>query len=212
MTRVLGIEGTAWCASAAVFDAGDVRIVSDPYQPDSGGIHPREAAEHMRSAIPEVVESAVEFVRSEHGDPAEAIDAVAFSRGPGLGPCLRIAATAARALAGSLSVPLVGVNHMIAHLEIGRRRSGFDAPICLNASGANAHVLGYHDGRYRVLGETMDTGIGNSIDKFTRHLGWTHPAARKSKRGPKRASTSSCRTSSRGWTSRFRGSPPRPRG
>ena len=179
MTRVLGIEGTAWCASAAVFDAGDVRIVSDPYQPDSGGIHPREAAEHMRSAIPEVVESAVDLVRSEHGDPGEAIDAIAFSRGPGLGPCLRIAATAARALAGSLSVPLVGVNHMIAHLEIGRRRSGFDAPICLNASGANAHVLGHHDGRYRVLGETMDTGIGNSIDKFTRHLGWTHPGGPK---------------------------------
>ena len=179
MTRVLGIEGTAWCASAAVFDAGDVRIFSDPYQPDSGGIHPREAAEHMRSAIPDVVESAVDLVESEHGDPGTAIDAVAFSRGPGLGPCLRIAATAARALAGSLSVPLVGVNHMIAHLEIGRRRSGFDAPICLNASGANAHVLGYHDGRYRVLGETMDTGIGNAIDKFTRHLGWTHPGGPK---------------------------------
>ena len=182
MTRVLGIEGTAWCASAAVFDAGDVRIFSDPYQPDSGGIHPREAAEHMRSAIPDVVESAIDVVESEHGDPGDAIDAVAFSRGPGLGPCLRITATAARALAGSLSVPLVGVNHMIAHLEIGRRRSGFDAPICLNASGANAHVLGYHDGRYRVLGETMDTGIGNAIDKFTRHLGWTHPGGPKVER------------------------------
>ena len=152
MTRVLGIEGTAWCASAAVFDADtdDVFIESDAYTPDSGGIHPREAAEHMREAIPSVVREAREHARA--GSEGEGVDAVAFSRGPGLGPCLRIAGTAARALAGSLEVPLVGVNHMVAHLEVGRHRSGFDAPVCLNASGANAHVLGYRDGRYREIG------------------------------------------------------------
>ena len=181
MTRVLGIEGTAWCASAAVFDAetDTVAIESDAYRPDSGGIHPREAAEHMRSAVPGVVEEALAVVDEEYGPPAEALDAVAFSRGPGLGPCLRIVGTAARALAGSLEVPLVGVNHMVAHLEIGRHRSGFDSPVCLNASGANAHLLGYRGGRYRVLGETMDTGVGNAIDKFTRHVGWTHPGGPK---------------------------------
>ena len=181
MTRVLGIEGTAWCASAAVFNdaTGDVSIRSEAYQPDSGGIHPREAAEHMREAVPTVVGSILETIEAAHGDPAEALDAVAFSRGPGLGPCLRIVGTAARALAGRLDVELVGVNHMLAHLEIGRYRSGFDDPICLNASGANAHVLGYHDGRYRVLGETMDTGVGNALDKFTRHVGWSHPGGPK---------------------------------
>ena len=181
MTRVLGIEGTAWCASAAVFDGATdgVSIRSDAYQPDSGGIHPREAAEHMRSAVPDVVEAILDEVESEYGDPAEVLDAVAFSRGPGLGPCLRIVGTAARALAGTLDVPLVGVNHMVAHLEIVRHRSGFESPICLNASGANAHVLGYHEGRYRVLGETMDTGVGNALDKFTRHVGWGHPGGPK---------------------------------
>jgi N6-L-threonylcarbamoyladenine synthase/protein kinase Bud32 len=174
VTRVLGIEGTAWCASAAVYDTetGEVGIESDAYEPDGGGIHPREAAEHMREAIPAVVAAARE--RAD-GD----IDAVAFSRGPGLGPCLRIVATAARALALTLDVPLVGVNHMVAHLEIGRHTAGFDSPVCLNASGANAHLLGYRDGRYRVLGETMDTGVGNAIDKFTRHLGWSHPGGPK---------------------------------
>ncbi|MFB6228869.1 MAG: bifunctional N(6)-L-threonylcarbamoyladenine synthase/serine/threonine protein kinase [Halobacteriales archaeon] len=174
MTRVLGIEGTAWAASAAVFDADRdaVRMESEAYQPDSGGIHPREAAEHMHDAIPQVVESVL-------GDTDDPVDAVAFSRGPGLGPCLRTAGTAARALAGTLGVPLVGVNHMVAHLEIGRRRSGFSAPVCLNASGANAHLLGFHSGRYRVLGETMDTGVGNAIDKFARHVGWDHPGGPK---------------------------------
>ncbi|MFC7097293.1 bifunctional N(6)-L-threonylcarbamoyladenine synthase/serine/threonine protein kinase [Halobaculum marinum] len=182
--RVLGVEGTAWCASAAVFDAETdaVFIESDPYEPDSGGIHPREAAEHMGDAIPRVIETALDHARDEYDDRDDdepPVDAVAFSRGPGLGPCLRIVATAARALAQSLGVPLVGVNHMVAHLEIGRHRAGFDSPVCLNASGANAHLLGFHDGRYRVLGETMDTGVGNALDKFTRHVGWSHPGGPK---------------------------------
>ncbi|WP_158855195.1 bifunctional N(6)-L-threonylcarbamoyladenine synthase/serine/threonine protein kinase [Halorhabdus sp. CUG00001] len=184
-TRILGIEGTAWAASAAVYDvtSNDVTIQTDAYEPDSGGIHPREAAEHMQSAIPQVVEQALEHARKQavaaDNDPEAPIDAVAFSRGPGLGPCLRIVATAARAVAQRLDVPLVGVNHMVAHLEIGRHQSGFESPVCLNASGANAHVLGYRNGRYRVLGETMDTGVGNAIDKFTRHLGWSHPGGPK---------------------------------
>ncbi|AAV47295.1 O-sialoglycoprotein endopeptidase [Haloarcula marismortui ATCC 43049] len=189
--RILGIEGTAWAASASVFETPDparvtdddhVFIETDAYAPDSGGIHPREAAEHMGEAIPTVVETAIEHTHGRagrDGDDSAPIDAVAFARGPGLGPCLRIVATAARAVAQRFDVPLVGVNHMVAHLEVGRHRSGFDSPVCLNASGANAHILGYRNGRYRVLGETMDTGVGNAIDKFTRHIGWSHPGGPK---------------------------------
>jgi N6-L-threonylcarbamoyladenine synthase/protein kinase Bud32 len=173
---VLGIEGTAWAASAAVYDGGTgaVAIKTEAYQPDSGGIHPREAAEHMAEHVPAVIERVLA--------DADTVDCVAFSRGPGLGPCLRIAGTAARALAQRLDVPLVGVNHMVAHLEVGRHYSGFADPICLNTSGANAHVLGYRTGRYRVLGETMDTGVGNALDKFTRHVGWSHPGGPKVER------------------------------
>ncbi|SNZ16257.1 bifunctional N6-L-threonylcarbamoyladenine synthase / protein kinase Bud32 [Natronoarchaeum philippinense] len=179
--RVLGIEGTAWAASAGLYDseADDVFIETDAYLPESGGIDPSEAAEHMHNAIPAVVDAALAEAADRAGEDEPLVDAVAFSRGPGLGPCLRIVGTAARSLAQTLDVPLVGVNHMVAHLEIGRHRSGFDSPVCLNASGANAHVLGFHDGRYRVLGETMDTGVGNSIDKFTRHVGWSHPGGPK---------------------------------
>ncbi len=178
--RVLGIEGTAWAASAAIYDvdADDVTIETKAYMPDSGGIHPREAAEHMADNIPTVVERALTQAR-EQTDDDPPVDCVAFSRGPGLGPCLRIAGTAARSVAQRFDVPLVGVNHMVAHLEIGRHQSGFDSPVCLNASGANAHILGYRNGRYRVLGETMDTGAGNAIDKFTRHVGWSHPGGPK---------------------------------
>jgi N6-L-threonylcarbamoyladenine synthase/protein kinase Bud32 len=172
---VLGLEGTAWAASAAVLDAGADEfefLETNPYEPESGGIHPREAAEHMQAALPAVVERALDTAGRD-------VDAVAFSRGPGLGPCLRICGTAARTLAQALDVPLVGVNHMVAHLEVGRHQSGFDDPVGLNASGANAHVLGYRAGRYRVLGETMDTGVGNALDKFARHVGFDHPGGPK---------------------------------
>ena len=180
--RVLGIEGTAWAASAALYDTetDTVEIETEAYLPESGGIHPREAAEHMAEYLPAVTERLLGRAPGSSDEPGDgAIDAVAFSRGPGLGPCLRLTGTTARSLAQRLDVPLVGVNHMVAHLEIGRHRSGFDSPVCLNASGANAHVLGYRNCRYRVLGETMDTGVGNAIDKFTRHLGWSHPGGPK---------------------------------
>jgi O-sialoglycoprotein endopeptidase (EC 3.4.24.57) len=179
--RILGIEGTAWAASAAIYDTRDETIVieSNPYQPDSGGLHPREAAEHMSTALPEVISIILDRAATSGETDTIGIDAVAFSRGPGLGPCLRVVGTAARTLTQALSVPLVGVNHMIAHLEIGRYQSGFETPVCLNASGANAHLLGYHRSQYQVLGETMDTGVGNAIDKFTRHLEWDHPGGPK---------------------------------
>jgi len=184
---VLGIEGTAWAASAAVHDTatGRTAVFTEAYRPETGGLHPREAAEHMREHLPAVVEEAHDHARTpadpgqDRGDGTSAVDAVAFSRGPGLGPCLRIVATAARVLAGRLDVPLVGVNHMLAHLEIGRHGSEFEVPVCLNASGANAHLLALRNGRYRVLGETMDTGVGNAIDKFARHAGWSHPGGPK---------------------------------
>lgn len=189
--RVLGIEGTAWAASAACYDDADdsLFIESDPYQPDSGGIHPREAAEHMGEALPQVIERvlahAAETASGDDSTNEYGIDCVAFSQGPGLGPCLRTVGTAARAAAQALDVPLVGVNHMVAHLEIGRHYADFESPVCLNASGANAHLLGYHNGRYRVLGETMDTGVGNALDKFARSIGWDHPGGPKIEKAAK---------------------------
>ena len=179
MTLVVGIEGTAWAASAALYDTREesVTVETDAYQPATGGIDPSEAAEHMREALPTVIERALSAVPD-----GREVDAVAFSRGPGLGPCLRLAGTTARALSGTLSVPLVGVNHMLAHAEVGRWAADFEAPVCLNTSGANTHVLALRGDRYRMLGETTDVGVGNAIDKFTRHLGWSHPGGPKVER------------------------------
>jgi len=165
--QILGIEGTAWNLSAALFDEDLISLVSRPYSPALGGIHPREAAQHHASVMKELISLVLK-------DP-DKITGIAFSQGPGLGPCLRTVATAARSLALALGVPLVGVNHCIAHIEIGRFATGCRDPIILYASGANTQVIGYLNGRYRIFGETLDIGIGNALDKFARSRDLPHP-------------------------------------
>jgi N6-L-threonylcarbamoyladenine synthase/protein kinase Bud32 len=165
--QILGIEGTAWNLSAALFDRDLISLVSRPYSPAQGGIHPREAAQHHASVMKELISSILQ-------DPGK-ITGVAFSQGPGLGPCLRTVATAARSLALALDVPLVGVNHCVAHVEIGCFATGSRDPIVLYASGANTQVIGYLNGRYRIFGETLDIGIGNALDKFARSKDLPHP-------------------------------------
>ena len=167
---VLGIEGTAWNLSAAVFDTSLRAICSRPYKPAQGGIHPREAAQHHASEMKSVISS----VLRDFGDTS-AIEGVAFSIGPGLGPCLRTVATASRSLSLAFGVPLVGVNHCVAHVEIGRYATGCEDPVTLYASGANTQVIGYLKSRYRIFGETLDIGLGNALDKFARRKGLPHP-------------------------------------
>ncbi len=170
---VLGIEGTAHTLGIGlVDDSGNVLAnVLKNYQP-SEGIHPREAANHHAKHLVPAIEEAF-----EEGDVRkEDIGLIAFSRGPGLGPCLRTVATAARALSLSLGVPLTGVNHCVAHLEIGRLTTEADDPVLLYTSGGNTQVIAFSRGRYRVFGETLDIGIGNMLDKFGRGKGMPFPA------------------------------------
>ncbi|MEM3553764.1 MAG: KEOPS complex N(6)-L-threonylcarbamoyladenine synthase Kae1, partial [Candidatus Bathyarchaeia archaeon] len=99
------------------------------------------------------------------------ITVIAFSQGPGLGPCLRTGATVARALASYLGVPLVGVNHCVAHIEIGKLKTGAVDPVTLYVSGGNTIVAAFDSGRYRVFGETLDIALGNCLDVFAREAG-----------------------------------------
>lgn len=170
---ILGIEGTAWNLSAAIVNEKDVIAeTTATYRPASGGIHPREAAQHHAAHIIKVIS---ETIKKSGKKP----DAIAFSQGPGLGPCLRTVATAARALALTLEIPLIGVNHCIAHIEVGRWKTNVDDPVTLYVSGANSQVLAYRKGHYRVFGETLDIGIGNALDKFARSAGLPHPGGPK---------------------------------
>ena len=170
---VLGIESTAHTASVGLVDerAEVLGLASDMYRPPRGGIHPREAANHHVEVLPELVSRALEAARVG----PEEVDAVAFAQGPGLGPCLRAGATVARMLALAWGKPLVPVNHCVAHVEIARVLSGLDDPLLLYASGGNTQVIAYARGRYRVLGETLDIGVGNFLDKLWIELGGVFP-------------------------------------
>jgi metallohydrolase, glycoprotease/Kae1 family len=178
-TFILGIEGTAWNLSAAIVTETEIIAeVTETYKPQNGGIHPREAAQHHAKYAASVIKRLLAKAKEKGIEPSE-IDGVAFSQGPGLGPCLRTVATAARMLSISLGVPLIGVNHCIAHIEIGIWRTPAKDPVVLYVSGANSQVISYMGGRYRVFGETLDIGLGNALDKFARGAGLSHPGGPK---------------------------------
>jgi len=166
---VLGIESTADDFSVGILslDGNVLANVISAFMPEEGGIHPREAARHHAEVAGKVIQEAFERAKIR---PSQ-MEAVAFSQGPGLGPCLRTGATAARALASYLRVPLVGVNHSVAHIEIGKLITGARDPVTLYVSGGNTIVSAYEDGYYRVFGETLDIAVGNCLDVFAREAG-----------------------------------------
>jgi universal protein Kae1 len=170
---ILGIESTAHTLSFGVVedDGRAMPSVSNLFRPEEGGIHPREAADHHSDIAGDLLSQ----VMLKNSISKSDITAVAFSQGPGLGPCLRVGASVARALANSWEIPLIGVNHCVAHIEIGRNQTGCEDPVLLYVSGGNTQVIARRGGRYRVLGETLDIGIGNMLDKFARSQGIPFP-------------------------------------
>ncbi|MCQ2086176.1 MAG: bifunctional N(6)-L-threonylcarbamoyladenine synthase/serine/threonine protein kinase [archaeon] len=165
----LGIEGTAHTLGVGIVDdnANVLANVLDMYKPASGGLHPREAANHHSNVVSKLIEEAIVNAKVDLKD----VDVVAFSKGPGLGPCLRVAATASRSLSLLLNKPIVGVNHCIAHVEIGRATTRCVDPMLLYVSGGNTQVIAFSNKKYRIFGETLDIGIGNMFDKLGRELG-----------------------------------------
>ena len=165
----LGIESSAddFSVGLCSFDGRILANVIDAFVPVEGGIHPREAARHHADVAGNVLEKAFKV----SGMKPKGLSIIAFSQGPGLGPCLRTGATVARALASFLHVPLVGVNHCVAHIEIGRLETDTKNPVTLYVSGGNTIVAAYDSGRYRVFGETMDIALGNCLDVFAREAG-----------------------------------------
>jgi universal protein Kae1 len=175
--NILGFEGTAHTLGVGITDEyhnvlSDVR---NAYSPREGGIHPRDASQYMSQNMRDTLERALREAKLDITD----VDLYSFSQGPGLGPCLRAVATAARTLALYHNKPLVGVNHCVAHIEVGRILTGFEDPLILYVSGANTQVIKRKDKRYRVFGETLDVGLGNMLDKFGRKAGLPHPAGPK---------------------------------
>ncbi len=165
----LGIESTAddFGVGITTFKGKVLANHGDSYVPAEGGIHPREAARHHAKVSGQVLQEALEEAEVKPHD----LDLISFAQGPGLGPCLRTGATVARALATFLGIPLVGVNHSVAHIEIGKLFTGSKDPLTLYVSGGNTIVTAFEADRYRVFGETLDIALGNCLDVFAREAG-----------------------------------------
>ncbi len=173
----LGIESTAHTFGAGIIDSEGKALANskDAFTSEKGGIHPAKAREHHKKVADTVILNALNEASLDVKD----IDLISFSQSPGLAPCLIAGMTKAKELSKKLKIPLVGVNHCIAHLSIGELTTRCDNPVMLYVSGANTQIIAYEAGKYRIFGETLDNGCGNFLDGFARHLGLGFPGGPK---------------------------------
>lgn len=87
-----------------------------------------------------------------------------------MGAPLVTVAVVARTVSQLWCKPLLGVNHCIGHIEMGRLITGAVNPTVLYVSGGNTQVIAYSRRRYRIFGETIDIAVGNCLDRFARVL------------------------------------------
>ncbi|MDP9197506.1 MAG: tRNA (adenosine(37)-N6)-threonylcarbamoyltransferase complex transferase subunit TsaD [Thermoproteota archaeon] len=179
----LGIESTAHTFASSVTDYSDNNkqpvIMSDArriYVPPAGsGIHPREASRHHASVSARIIDEALCFGKIKCTE----LSIVAYSAGPGLGPCLRVGAVAARSIASFYNKPLIPVNHAIGHIELGICLTEAHDPLVLLVSGGHTVMTVFADRRWRVIGETLDITLGQLFDQFGRCLGFSSPCGSK---------------------------------
>src|ERR687888_218168 len=180
----LGIESTAHTFGCSVIElfldnrrVGKVLSdIRDSYKSLEGsGIHPREASRHHTEISVSVLKQSLEKAKILIKD----IDIIAYSAGPGLGPCLRVGAVVARTLATFYKKPLVPVNHALGHIELGTMLTGASDPLVLLVSGGHTMIVAFSENRWRVFGETLDITIGQLIDQFGRAMGFASPCGRR---------------------------------
>uniref|UniRef100_A0A3P9PHH4 N(6)-L-threonylcarbamoyladenine synthase n=1 Tax=Poecilia reticulata TaxID=8081 RepID=A0A3P9PHH4_POERE len=166
MTVVIGFEGSANKIGIGIIRDGEV--LSNPRRtyitPPGQGFMPSDTARHHRAVILTVLKEALEQAGLKPAD----IDCVAYTKGPGMGAPLVTVALVARTVAQLWGKPLLGVNHCIGHIEMGRLITQANNPTVLYVSGGNTQVIAYLERRYRIFGETIDIAVGNCLDRFAR--------------------------------------------
>ncbi|KAH7266748.1 glycoprotease family-domain-containing protein [Fusarium redolens] len=134
--------------------------------PPGTGFLPKDTAAHHRAHFVHLAREALAEAKITPKD----VDCICYTKGPGMGAPLNSVAVAARALSLLWDRPLVGVNHCVGHIEMGRYITGADNPVVLYVSGGNSQVIAYAEQRYRIFGETLDIAVGNCLDRFARTL------------------------------------------
>jgi len=174
---VLGIESTAHTFGVGIIDSKGKILANekDTLKTEGRGFLPREIAEHNFVVAPEILDKALE--KANIG--MKEVGLVSFSQGTGFGQCLACGAVVARTMTLKHKIPLIGINHCVAHIEIGKLVTGLKDPLTIFTSGANTQIIAHKNGRYRVFGETLDMGMGNAIDHLGRYMGIGFPAGPK---------------------------------
>ncbi|KAH8260599.1 hypothetical protein KR038_008485 [Drosophila bunnanda] len=166
MVCALGIEGSANKIGIGIIKDGEVlaNVRRTYITPPGEGFLPKETAKHHREAILGLVKASLKEAQLKPVD----LDVICYTKGPGMAPPLLVGAIVARTLSLLWEKPLLGVNHCIGHIEMGRLITGAQNPIVLYVSGGNTQVIAYSNQRYRIFGETIDIAVGNCLDRFAR--------------------------------------------
>ena len=146
--NILGIESTAHTFGIGIVNSKGKTLANfkDTKTSESGGFLPREAAEHHYLIAGDMIKKALKEAKLKIKD----IDLIGFSRSPGIGQCLESGALMARYLSLRYNIPLIGVNHCIAHIEIGKLHTKLKDPLTIFVSGANTQIIAYKNKRYRI--------------------------------------------------------------
>ncbi len=182
--RVLGIESSCDETSAAVIssDGGTAAleslvILSQDVHTIFGGVVPEIASRAHLAAVAPVVKRAL----ADAGCPLDGIDAIGVTNGPGLVGALLVGVSFAKALAASLGIPVIGVNHLEGHLFATALEDASAVPpfTALLVSGGHTMLLDVPAwGEYNLLGATRDDAAGEAFDKVAKLLGLPYPGGR----------------------------------
>lgn len=177
MKIVLGVESTAHTFGVGIVNSIGKVLSNEKksFTNKDHGMIPGEIAKHHQK----VSESVLKKALKEANISMKKIDFIAYSAGPGLDPVLWEGYHIVKGWASKYNKKLVGVNHCVAHLSIGKVYNKLNDPLYLYVSGVNTQIIVFEDGKYRVIGETLDIGLGNMLDKFGRIIGLGFPAGSK---------------------------------
>lgn len=175
--KILAIESSCDETSASIVKDGKVLnnvVATQSIHKEYGGVVPELASRaHQQSIVPVVDKS-----MKEAGVKPDELDAIAFTRGPGLLGALLVGTSFAKSMALALDIPLIEVNHMQAHILahfIDDPMPGFPF-ICLTVSGGHTQLVLVKDyTKMEVIGQTKDDAVGEAFDKAAKMLGLTYP-------------------------------------
>ncbi len=177
MPTILAIESSCDETSAAVCIDGQIlsnHIASQSVHKKYGGVVPELASRaHIQHIVP-----VVDLSLKEAGIELNSVDAIAFTRAPGLIGSLLVGSQFAKSLAAALNKPLIAVHHMQAHVLanlIPERRPSFPF-LCLTVSGGHTQIVVCRSPfSLEVIGETIDDAAGEAFDKSAKILGLPYP-------------------------------------